>query len=299
MRSNNALVIPSLGNFQLLRNLSPYLNRQTSSDFNIIFIIGKNVNPNAFREEMDKVLNFNYDLLPQSQRGIIDAMNRALGLNFRLIVLTDDDAEPSPSYVSNAIDFLENRDDVGMVFGKVNGVFPESAKSKFLRGYNSLFSRKKLFGRSPYRFFNAAGLYSGNYLSPYFDKPVEDYFPIGVCMAWRQNIINDFKLPDYGSHGVFFESYISSALWTKGFTTFFSPRLEVGHIDRESLSRTKRSSMEILREMYLSPKVLYQLGFEIDSDAVGKLLLFTRFLPHNIKKVIMDDLGNFLKETRK
>ena len=57
---------------------------------------------------MDKVLNFNYDLLPQSQRGIIDAMNRALGLNFRLIVLTDDDAEPSPSYVSNAIDFLEN-----------------------------------------------------------------------------------------------------------------------------------------------------------------------------------------------
>ena len=142
MRSNNALVIPTLGNFELLKNISAYLNKQTSSDFNIVFIIGKDVNPKAFREEMDKALNSNYYAIPQTERGIIGAINKALELNFKLMVLTDDDAEPSASYVSNAIDFLENRNEVGMVFGKVNGVFPDSAKSKFSRFFNSLSSRK-------------------------------------------------------------------------------------------------------------------------------------------------------------
>ena len=299
MRSNNALVIPTLGNFELLKNISAYLNKQTSSDFNIVFIIGKDVNPKAFREEMDKALNSNYYAIPQTERGIIGAINKALELNFKLMVLTDDDAEPSASYVSNAIDFLENRNEVGMVFGKVNGGFPDSAKSKFSRFFNSLSSRKNLFGRYPYRFFNTAGLSTGIDLRLHSDKPIEDYFPIGVCMAWRQNVTNDFKLPYYGNRGIFFESYISSLLWTKGFTTFFSPSLEVCHINRESLSRSKKSSLEILREMYLSPTVLSQLGFELDLESLKKLLLFARFLPHKIKKVITDDLKNFLEESGK
>jgi len=186
-----------------------------------------------------------------------------------------------------------------MVFGKVNGVFPDTVKFKFLRGFNSLASRISLFGRSPYRYFNTAGLPSGSYLCPSNNKSVEDYMPIGVCMAWRHDLINDFKLPNYGSHGIFFESYISSALWSKGLTTYFSPRLEVGHMTRESLSRSKSSSLDILREMYLTPKVLYSSGFEIDLEAVKRLLSITKLLPGNSGKVIGKDLKEFLEYARK
>ncbi len=293
MRSNNALVIPTLGNFNLLENLSKYINMQTYDDFNIVFVVGTGVDLSMFKEKMVRVLNRSYTTIVQNEDRIIGAMNTILGLNFKVIALTDDDAKPSPSYVANAIHFLESNDNAGMVFGKVNGIFPDSKKLKLLRLINTSISRKSLFGINPYRHFNAGGLISGGFI-PVQHRVMEDYSPIGVCMAWRQDMIGNFRLESKIRHGILYESYISAALWKKGLNTYFSPELYVNHIERESLSRKKNVSNEILEEIYYSPHILYEMGFDIDIKILHRFVLLTKLLPKDIKSAVNHSLIDFI-----
>lgn len=296
MKSNNALIIPTLGNLDLLKNVINHINLQTSDDFNVIFILAREVDPEKIREKVDHLIDRNYAVIPQSGDGIIGAMNTALSLNFRIIVLTDDDAEPSPSFVENAVDFLEQYQEAGAMFGNVNGHFPDSARLKVLRGLNSFSSHKKLFGHNPKRYFNGAGLQAGTDILRITQKPVEDYLPIGVCFAWRQSSIGDFRLPDYGKRGILYESYLSSALWRKGLITYYSPSLSVNHIEKESLSRSSKISGEIMDETFQSPMVLKKMGFDVDSDAVRRSLLLFRFVPGDVGKIIRFRLNNFLND---
>lgn len=295
MKSNNALIIPSLGDFSLLKNLSIYINNQTSDDFEVIFVINSSVNLYNFRRIMDKELNRSYSVIMQNGEKIVGAMNTILGLNFKLIMLTDDDAEPPNYYVSNAIEFLEKHDEAGMVFGKVNNFFPDSNKLKFIRFINTIASKKSLFGVSPYRYFNMGGLISGGF-SSLGDRIIEDYSPIGVCMAWKQNYIGNFRLLPCLKRGILYESYISASLWKKGLVTYYSGSLSVKHLNRISLSRTRLISDEIIEQIYSSPIVLSKIGFEIDPKVLKRFINLTLLMPRNIGRIIRIKLMNFLSD---
>jgi hypothetical protein len=295
MSSKNALVIPTLGDFSLLSKLSKYINEQTLDDFDVVFVLAKDVDVSEFKGTMDKELDRKFTVVIQDGKGIPDAMNTILGLDFKLIILTDDDAQPSSTYVSNATEFLESNDNAGMVYGKVNGIYPDSNKLWFLRMFNTLSSRKRLFGFSPRIYFNSGGLMTGGLL-PSNNRISEDYAPIGVSMAWRQRSIGNFRLRNLGKHGILYESYISAALWKRGLITYFSPALSVGHINRKSLSRNNEASTEILMEMYSSPHILYDMGFDIDLKSIYRLLRLSRFLPADIRYAITLTLANFPKK---
>lgn len=300
MSSYNAMVVPTLGNMKLLSNISKFINAQTTDDFVLIFIVQKDAEIGMLTEELDKTIDRSFKIIPQRENFIIGAMNRVLELPYDNIILTDDDAQPAQSYIANAIEFLEKNTDAGCVFGKVNNSFPDSYKSKVFRTYNFLSSRKKLFGEQSYRGFNTAGMPIGG-VFPNFNKGVvRDYMPIGVSMAWRQNSINKFRLSHYGKRGVFYESYISAALWLSGLETYYSPTLSVEHLDLESLSRSKLLfNQDIISELYTSPLILYNMGFAIDQNAISKLLTLIKIYPKELRFQIRKKLINTLQEIKK
>lgn len=294
MRSNNALIIPTAGNLLFIGNIIKYLNIQTSDDFEIIFIVKKGTDVSQLSKYISKKLFLPYSIITQKEEGIIGAMNCALGLPYKHIILTDDDAIPSQNYVENSVTRLEDILQVGCIFGSVNHNFPDSTFNILFRALNTFMCKNRLIIDDSYRYFNTAGLPAGIYKRIYINTIIKDYFPIGVSMSWKQQEIGNFRIPNYGKRGILFESYISLALKLRGLNTFYVGGINIGHLHRDSLSRGMVNLPEIVSEIFSSPIVLSEMGFNINKHELLKYKKLIKVYPKIYRDLINNKIDQIL-----
>ena len=277
MRSTNAFVVPTLCDLTLLEKCIASINKQNSPDFEVVLVVGRQCNPKSdILKSIMSSLEYHTEIIRQEGKGIIGAMNTIYSLPYNNIVLTDEDAIPDKSYFINSINLLENNNDIGCAFGKVNGQFPDSILNRFIRTVNTMFSRQALFGKHPFRYFNSIGLPSGgNPRSLKSSNQVEDYFPIGVSMSWKQCEIRNFRLPNYSQRGILYESYMAAFLYKKNLKSVFSKDINVKHQSRESLSRGLRGARINLQDLYKAPEMLEEMGYNVNRDWRSKILKHT------------------------
>ena len=285
MKYNDALVVPTLGNKKLLETLIDSINYQTEDSFDFILVVNQKTDKNELFSFISNISDKKIEIITQQGEGIIDAMNKALSLNYNNIILTDDDAMPNQDYIYNSLNALESNKGTGCVFGQVNGKFPDSRRNKISRFVNSYCSTKSLLRGKANRYFNLAGLPVGNILSSSPKKDVIDYLPIGVSMSWKQSNIKGLKIPIFSKRGIFFESYMSMAFYLKGLDTRFINNISVKHLDNNSLSRGPSSIDERIIDIYRFPFALYELGFDIKTEKLKKILPLLDILSLNKRKL--------------
>ena len=278
MRSNNALAVPTLGSPELLGSLVESINHQTYDEFDFVIVVSKKGDIKSLKSYLFDISTKNIEFIIQKEEGIIDAMNTVFSLNYKNVILTDDDAMPLPDYVYNSLNSLDINSDTGCVFGRVNGKFPDSTFNKISRFLNSYCSVKSLLKGKANRYFNLAGLPVGNVLPYPVKKNVIDYFPIGVSMSWKQSEIRGLNIPLYSRRGILFETYLSMIFYLRGLNTMFVKNISVKHLEKESLSRGSSSIYKRISDIYTFPLMLNKLGFEIDTNKLRRILpLLGRF----------------------
>jgi len=231
-----------------------------------------------------------------------------------LLLITDDDAIPSESWIEDHALFHEKNEKIGLASGIIKG-------KKWKNYPNALFQRYKntiYMEEYDYRFKDYIGFLTKTGLSVdrrEHKEEIEKTLAIaGVNMSIKKEVYNNLQIPEYSLIGSYNETIIALAGIKKGFDSAIFNGGEVTHLGEESLSRTKDDKLEryfaiekysfpyaVNLELSLNILLLKEFSFLINGDAKVGIDLAIRGIsekmsPHRFREELKNIYSKIISE---
>jgi GT2 family glycosyltransferase len=181
-----------------------------------------------------------------------------------LLLITDDDAIPSNTWVEDHVNFHEKYEKIGVASGVIKGKkWKNYPNALFLKYKNTIYMEEY-----NYRFKDYVGFLTKVGLSvdrrEHDPKVIEKTLAIaGVNMSIKKEVYNSIQIPEYSLRGSYNESIIAISGIKKGFDSAIFNKGEIIHEGEESLSRTNNNKLEryLAIEKYSFP---YAVNLELN-----------------------------------
>jgi glycosyltransferase involved in cell wall biosynthesis len=261
-------------NGSTIGKLMESLTAQTERDFKVIVIM-KNGDEEGDRRTLDVLDRFskNLDVKVVNQReGLFE---EALGILFHergdIYLTTDDDATVSSSWVQDHLRTMEN-ERIGVATGEIEGhkwinypnlIFDKFRDKEYMEPYSDVFIEYQAFLTK-----------TGLSVDRAEGGPGKSLAIAGVNMSVKKEVIQGYSPLAFTLRGTYNESLIALNGIKKGLHSVVFKGGKVSHIDRESLSRTRRTTVAkyLALERFVLPYGVNRVGFRINTDLLRRFI---------------------------
>ncbi len=186
-------------------------------------------------------------------------------------LLLNTDAQLTPYAVANLLDFMKDRQDVGLVCGQLintNGSLQNSVAA-FPTMLSLLISESLLKRMFPRRYLNSKRLGTA---------PVAVDSCIGACIMIRKQILDELSGFDERYFFFFEETDLARSVWQSGWKVFYVPSAKIIHDQGQSAGHGARSRMLFYRARYQYLKKWHPGQFFVSVVLIGIRLLTNTLL---------------------
>lgn len=260
-----SIIIPTYRGAQFIPYALTSLGKQSFKDFEVIIVVKPSGDGTESKvQEICSHFNFKYKVLIQKEGYVTRAYN--MGIKYAkgdLFLFIDDDAIVPRDWIKSYVDTYARFKNSGAVSGldipypmtrapfssDASFMVKERMAYRLRQGWRFI---KPMFNR-PHPIFQKYVL--GIYITRSFKVAAGFHIPFkrclslpvkGVNMSFRKEAIEDAYFPEHPSLKIApnLEQYFAVQLVLRGWESIYDPRIQVRHIIRSGLSKSRRNDME-------------------------------------------------------